>query len=119
MIQALILTLVLFFGNAGQTDQTEKPYMVIYDIHDLEMTHPDFADAPEMDLSAALQGNGQNVFRSAPQTSPLGKPKDGQEIIELITSTVEPEAWGFEATIRYFRGSLIVTAPKRIHDQIH
>ncbi len=35
--------------------------------------------------------------------------------------TVEPEVWrenGGTASIRYFRGRLIITAPRSVHEQI-
>jgi uncharacterized membrane protein YgcG len=43
-----------------------------------------------------------------------------QEIIELITRTIEPDAWGVNdrATIRYYAGTLIIRAPGYIHRRI-
>ena len=41
------------------------------------------------------------------------------EIIKLITDTVKPELWqvnGGTATINYFRGMLIVNAPRSVHE---
>jgi len=40
-------------------------------------------------------------------------------IIKLITDTVRPEIWkinGGEASISFFRGSLLVTAPRSVHE---
>ncbi|MHC4768512.1 MAG: hypothetical protein ACYTEI_07360, partial [Planctomycetota bacterium] len=45
-----------------------------------------------------------------------------QVIIDLITETIEPEAWdvagGDWASIRYYTGTLIIRAPDYIHRQI-
>jgi hypothetical protein len=46
------------------------------------------------------------------------KQNNAQEIMNLIQTVVEPEAWGDTATMRYWNGNLIIKAPKRIHDQI-
>lgn len=50
------------------------------------------------------------------------KAQRAQEIVNLITDTIEPNAWtvngGDWATIRYRDGSLIVNAPDYIHRQI-
>ena len=52
-----------------------------------------------------------------------GKTRDerGDELVTLITETVRPEIWavnGGTATIRYFRGSLVVTAPRSVHEAL-
>ncbi len=44
-----------------------------------------------------------------------------EEIIEIITSLIEPTQWevhGGNASIRYFRESLLVRAPNFVHRQI-
>jgi hypothetical protein len=45
-----------------------------------------------------------------------------QQIVNIITETIEPEAWevngGSYATIRYYQGTLIVRAPDFIQRQI-
>lgn len=118
MFAPLYLAMLLAFGSPNEEPVPEQRYVVIYDIRDLEHVVPDFVDAPELDLNAALNGQGQSPFRDLQQNQPAARVKDGQEIIDLITSVIEPEAWGVDASIRYFRGTLIVDAPKRIHDQI-
>jgi uncharacterized membrane protein YgcG len=67
-------------------------------------------------------GSGGGIF------NPPGEPPDRrseeellQEIILLITGSIEPEAWapgGDWATIHYFAGTLVVRAPDFIHRRI-
>ncbi|MHC4769876.1 MAG: hypothetical protein ACYTEI_14370 [Planctomycetota bacterium] len=66
-------------------------------------------------------GGGGTIF------DPPGEPPDRpleqervQEIITLITGTIEPDAWGVNgpATIRYYAGTLIIRAPGYIHRRI-
>ena len=43
------------------------------------------------------------------------------DLIAIIMDTIEPNVWqvnGGTSTIRYFQGSLIITAPRRIHERI-
>jgi uncharacterized membrane protein YgcG len=66
-------------------------------------------------------GGGGLIF------DPPGEPPDRpieqervQEIITLITGTIEPDAWGINdwATIQYYAGTLIIRAPGYIHRRI-
>jgi len=64
--------------------------------------------------------------------NPFGDPEDppdrippeelAEELIDIIVETVEPDQWeqagGLAASIRYWRGNLIVRAPDYIHRQI-
>jgi hypothetical protein len=122
MFTSLYLVALLSFGsptyNQPVDPQPEKTYMVIYDIRDLEHVVPDYRDVPDIDLNAALSSQNQSPLRERQQDNQSLRTRNGEEIIRLITSIVEPEVWGVDATIRYYRGSIIVTAPKRIHDQI-
>lgn len=95
----------------------------IYDINDLLLVLPEYPEVPEIDLQQALQssqgGGGQ---------SPFSDPGDGEideepiedraeEIISLIEDLVEPDHWieNSRASIRYFKGTLIVRAPDYVH----
>jgi hypothetical protein len=43
------------------------------------------------------------------------------QLVEMIREIIRPEIWkenGGPASIRYFNGQLIVTAPKSIHEAI-
>jgi hypothetical protein len=45
----------------------------------------------------------------------------GEELADVIKSQIEPEVWqdkGGKATIRFFRGTLVVSAPEYVHAQI-
>lgn len=45
----------------------------------------------------------------------------GEELASIITGTIEPDIWqenGGRSSIRYFRGNLIISAPRRIHELI-
>ncbi|MHC4304972.1 MAG: hypothetical protein ACYS15_08320 [Planctomycetota bacterium] len=66
-------------------------------------------------------GGGGTIF------DPPGEPPDRpleeervQEIITLITTTIEPDAWELNgwATIQYYAGTLIIRAPDYIHRRI-
>lgn len=121
MLPTLFVWCILSFGNVPQefVPQPEPRYIVIYDIHDLQLSIPDYIDIPTIDLSQAL-AKERSPFRERNTPLSVGPSKiaSGQEVINLITAYIEPEVWGEEASIRYFRGTLIVDAPKRIHDQI-
>lgn len=116
MLSILCLVFLFYFGSPDE--QSQHRYTVIYDIRDLEVTVPNYLNAPEFDLNAALSGRGQSPFRDSQQVKTILPAHNGEEIINLITTFVEPDAWGSEATIRYYRGNLIIDAPQRIHKQI-
>lgn len=68
-------------------------------------------------------GYGGSVLAARPAPSAdQRKAQRAQEIVNLITDTIEPNAWtvngGDWATIRYRDGSLIVSSPDYIHRQI-
>lgn len=108
----------LFFGPNTETED-QKPYVKIYSIHDLEMIIPNYTNVPQLDLSSALSGNqGGSIFQNTQNQNVLNGQKRSEEIINLIETFVEPEAWGDVATIRYWNGNLIIKAPKRIHDKL-
>ena len=105
-----------------------------YPIQDLLFVAPDYGGAPQLNLQSAGQGQsagggggggggGQSLFsgsgqQSGDQTASTQKDR-ADEIIKLITDTVKPELWqinGGTATISFYRGMLIVNAPRSIHD---
>jgi hypothetical protein len=67
-------------------------------------------------------GAGGSFGGSSGNNSAPTKEEKAEEVIDLITGAVEPEAWvrygGEWATIRFLNGSLIVNAPDYIHRQI-
>ena len=79
-------------------------------------------------LSGGSGGYGSGYGGSVGPTTPAPaadqrKTQRAQEIVNLITDTIEPMAWtvngGDWATIRYRDGSLIINAPDYIHRQIN
>ncbi len=114
-------------------------YSRIYPIQDLLFQPQDFTNAPSLSLQNAGQGqsaggggggggaggNNQGLFNNQTSQSNTDQ-KNSQtdranEIIKLITDTVKPELWqvnGGTATISFFRGNLIVNAPRSIHEQL-
>ena len=106
------------FGQPKDPQATPDPVTTeIYNISDLMMKTPDYRDTVELDLQSALQANSQSPFREEQQTIEDTR-KDADEIMSIIQSIVEPDAWGSTATMRYWKGNLIIKAPKSIHRQI-
>ena len=117
----------------------KKVYTRVYPVDDLVMDIPDFADPPNFDLSQSSQqgrgggggggggGSGTGIFGGNASTdrksreNVMTREERGEQLVQLVTETVRPEIWavnGGTATIRYFRGSLIVTAPRSVHEAL-
>ena len=76
-----------------------------YDVRDLLLVVPDFAPG-DTDL-----GGGDEA----------GAAERGRELVGLIRATIRPEIWaenGGPASVRYFRGTLVVTAPRSVHARL-
>jgi hypothetical protein len=144
--QAAGAGVLTFYVDEGVIEITSQEasdkvlYSRIYPIQDLLFQPQDFTDAPKLDLQQAGQGQsagggggggaggagqGQGIFTNGNTTNNTDQ-KNSQtdranEIIKLITDTVKPELWqvnGGTATISFFRGNLIVNAPRSIHQQL-
>jgi uncharacterized membrane protein YgcG len=69
-------------------------------------------------------GGGGGSIIGGPDADPerASDAEKAEQIVTLITETVEPEGWaqlgGEWATIRYFQGTLIIRAPDFVHRQI-
>ncbi len=105
-----------------------------YPIQDLLFQATDYTQAPQLDLQNATQGqqggqggggnsSSQSLFTQSgsnnTQTAGSSQTDRANEIIKLITDTVKPELWqvnGGTATINFFRGVLIVNAPRSVHE---
>lgn len=108
----------------------QRKRLVIYDINDLIIEIPDYADAPEFDLQSVLQnstggggGGGQSPFSGQTQDRDVTPKEDrANEIIALMTALVEPDEWvdngGDGASVRYFQNHLVVRAPDYVHRQL-
>jgi hypothetical protein len=149
------------FVEVGTKERLSLPgarQIKYYPIRDLLFEPPMFDNAPDLDLSSALNqgggfggggggagggggggfggggggggrggggggGGGGSIFGD-PGDAPdrLSEIERAQVIIDLITESVEPDAWdvngGDWATIRYYTGTLIIRAPDYIHRQI-
>jgi hypothetical protein len=106
-------------------------YTRVYPIDDLVMDIPDFY-GPQFNLQSAAQGSGQsggqspfqnsNTQQQQPQQQPRPtRDERGQQIVDLITQSIRPDIWhasGGPATIAYYHGSLVVTAPRQVHEAI-
>ncbi|HEV2295090.1 MAG TPA: hypothetical protein VGR35_14645 [Tepidisphaeraceae bacterium] len=104
----------------------------VYPVEDLLLTIPDFTDAPQFQLQGTQTsggggggGSGQSLLGSGnlgqEENTRAGKNQRGQELVQLVMDTVQPEVWrenGGTSSIRFFRGRLIVTAPPSVHEQI-
>jgi hypothetical protein len=144
-------------GTKERLSQAGAREIKYYPIRDLLFEPPMFDNAPDLDLSSALNqggrfgggggggrgggggggfggggggggrggggGGGGSIFGD-PGDAPerLTETERAQVIIDLITETIEPEAWdvagGDWASIRYYTGTLIIRAPDYIHRQI-
>jgi hypothetical protein len=117
----------------------------VYPVQDLVVEIPDFTDAPNVGLlassssgsgqttgsgstgsssSTGLGGGGSSIFN---QNSSSGSDKTktreerGQDLVALIRDTVYPNIWrenGGSASIRYWNGYLVVTAPRSVQEAI-
>ena len=68
-------------------------------------------------------GNGSSSGGSGSSREAPGKSKTerANDLMDLIRSIVQPDIWqenGGKAAIRYWQGSLIVTAPRSVHEAI-
>ncbi|MCY2954282.1 MAG: hypothetical protein NTU53_20300 [Planctomycetota bacterium] len=65
---------------------------------------------------------GGGMFGSTPNTQNKEKDAKAKELIDMIKETVQPSVWtdnGGKASIRFFNGNLIVTAPRSVHEEIN
>lgn len=94
----------------------------VYPVEDLIMEIPNFTDAPDFQIQSSQGGRGSGGGNSI-LTGSFGEEERetrtdqerGEELVQLIMDTVDPEVWrenGGTASIRFFRGKLIVTAPR-------
>ena len=110
----------------------QEMFTRVYPVEDLVMIVPDFV-GPSFNLQQQAQvsgggggggGGGQSLLSNANQVQNdqlPSKHERGQALAKLITDTVEPEIWrdnGGVASIRYFNGHLIVTAPRSVQEKI-
>jgi hypothetical protein len=129
--------LATFYADDGVIEVTtrdladQRLVTKVYPVDDLLLTIPDFNDAPQFQLGGTTAvsggggggGSGQSLISgtNTQEQNQVGKAARGTELVQLVMDTVQPEAWrenGGTSSIRYFRGRLIITAPRSVHEQI-
>ncbi len=103
-------------------------YLRVYDINDLLFDMPSFTQFPALDLDSVLNqregGGAGSIFQNEEQDrgERESRQQRTQQIVELITTIVEPDQWldngGDAASIREYNGTLLVQAPDYVHRQI-
>jgi hypothetical protein len=99
----------------------------IYPVDDLIMEVPDFV-GPDFSInqtsSAGGGGGGQSLFSGSNtenEKTGMTRAERAQSLIETIQSIIQPDIWntnGGTAAIRFWNGSLIVTAPRSVHEAL-
>src|SRR5687767_4917922 len=117
-----------------------RTYTRVYDVADLLMEIPDFTDAPDFSLQSSSNsggsggggnsgggGGGGGLFGNSDsgnedeEDEGMTKAERAEELLELIRETIYPDIWrenGGTASIRMFRESMDVTAPRIVHEAI-
>jgi general secretion pathway protein D len=112
-----------------QTDLAKNTLTRVYDIRDLIVEIPDFADAPQFQLQQSNTTSGRGGGGGGSQSLFGQNNEQGQgegdraalitEIQELIQETVDPESWreagGSVGSIRVLGGNLIVNQTPENH----
>ena len=98
-----------------------------YDIENLIFEIPDFDNAPTLDLGnsgggGGGLGGGGGGGENPGSLSPTDEEERIEKLIQIIVDFVEPTAWnrngGSWASIREYRGSLIIRAPDFVQRQL-
>jgi len=139
-------TELAFYIDDGVIEITTKEiadntmYTVLYPVQDLLVVPPMFIEPPQFDLSYAASrgqsggsgsrgssgGGSQSLIANGAnwnqqQNQPPVKDAKANALIDLIVATISPNSWvpnGGKATVRFFDGYLIVTAPRSVHEMI-
>jgi len=97
----------------------------VYPVDDLIMEVPDFV-GPDFNLQGSSVGGGGGggiLGGNIDDSEDQGKTRAerAQELIDIIQAIIEPDVWdvnGGQAAIRFWNGSLIVTAPRSVHEAL-
>jgi hypothetical protein len=105
----------------------------LYPIEDLILDVPDFF-GPDLTLDTGGGGGGRggggggggNIFGGGNANNDRDNQRSSREeraqaLIDMIISIIDPDVWqqnGGTAAIRFFNGSLIVTAPRSVHEAL-
>ena len=107
----------------------QQMFTRVYPVDDLIVEVPDFTQPPNLQIQATPSGRGggggSNVLGggagSANQNRQTTREQRAQALIDTIQSVVQPEVWninGGQSAIRFWNGSLIVTAPRSVHEAL-
>lgn len=117
---------------ASQDWLDHKTYAAVYDVNDLLMEVPMFADAPSTDLSrikphvrpsehAASPWNKGDDDDDDPEIDPRRESRV-EQIIDTITGSIAPDSWrstgGSIGVIKEINGQLVVTQNSAAHGQV-
>jgi len=100
----------------------------IYDINDLIFVLPDYKDVPRLNLNSVIRqgqgGGGSGIFQQATTQESDSDPElEADRIMDILRAVIETDQWidngGEGATVRFYDGSLLVSAPDYIHRQIN
>jgi len=100
----------------------------IYDIHDLILVLPNYTDVPRLNLNSVVrqgQGGGSGgIFQQSQDDNTIVDPElEANRIMDILRAVVETDEWtssgGDGASVHYFDGNLLVSAPDYIHRQIN
>jgi type II secretory pathway component GspD/PulD (secretin) len=115
---------ILYITTREQADR--KLVTRVYPVQDLLVEVPDFK-GPSLSLNNTTRsgegGGGASMIASGSSSSrdDSTMQERGEELVEVIIALVRPEIWqqnGGSASIRYFNGNLVITAPLSVHRQI-
>ncbi len=124
--------MLTFYVDADLIEVTTKElansqmFTRVYPVDDLIMEVPDFV-GPDFTLQGSSVGgagtSGPPFTDASGQDDNQGKTRieRAQELIDIIQAIIEPDVWdvnGGQAAIRFWNGSLIVTAPRSVHEAL-
>jgi hypothetical protein len=94
----------------------------VYVVSDLLVEVPNFV-GPKMNLGAVRGSGGGSGLIDASTNDRDREPMQerGEKLVDLIVNTIRPEIWqenGGAASIRFFAGQLIITAPASVHAKL-
>ena len=104
----------------------EQMFTRVYPVEDLLMEVPDFV-GPDFSIqgsTAGGQGGGSILGGNLGEESEgeaTTRAERAEQLITIIQDVIEPDVWdvnGGRAAIRYLNGSLIVTAPRSVHEAL-
>ena len=106
----------------ARTTADEKLYTRVYFVGDLLMEIPNF-EGSRFGLNSGSGGDGANrqLIEEEGDETTLTKSERAEQLISLITDTIRPDIWrqnGGQASIRYLRDHLIISAPRSVHELI-